>query len=94
MIKALHNKINSIKIDKNKHKIILAYCTCDDFNEEALLNSMKQDYENFRVVILDDSKSQEYIDKIDNFAKCHRNVSAVRRAKKLVLKLGISIIIF
>ncbi|VEU60910.1 N-glycosyltransferase [Mycoplasmopsis bovigenitalium] len=88
IIKALHNKINSIKIEKNKHKIVLAYCTCDDFNENALLSSMKQDYENFKVVILDDSKSPEYIEKIDNFAKKHKNVSVVRRINKVGFKAG------
>ena len=48
--------------DKTK-KVLLLYCTCNDFNKDALLESSKQDYPNVKVIILDDSSKPEYIDK-------------------------------
>ena len=72
--------------DKTK-KVLLLYCTCNDFNEDALLQSSKQDYLNSKVIILDDSSKQEYIDRIDRFAN-DNNFQVVRRENHVGFKAG------
>lgn len=68
-------------------RVLLVYCTCNDFDGSSLLKSMKQDYKNFKTVILDDSKDPEYIKKVDQFAKEH-NVEVVRRDNRIGFKAG------
>lgn len=72
--------------DKTK-KVLLLYCTCNDFNEDALFESSKQDYVNTRVVILDDSSKSDYIERIDNFAKDNK-FQVVRRENHSGFKAG------
>lgn len=72
--------------DKTK-KVLLLYCTCNDFNEDALLESAKQDYPNTKVVILDDSSKIDYIERIDNFARSN-NFQVVRRENHSGFKAG------
>lgn len=80
--------INSSLSDEFKNKrVVLLYCTCDDFHEESLLSSMKQDYYNYETVILDDSKSEEYKKRVDEFAKEH-GLRVVRRENKEGFKAG------
>lgn len=52
-----YESIISIEPDESlpKPKFLLLYCTCNDFNEKALEACMRQDYENFETIILDDS---------------------------------------
>lgn len=89
----LHKKITKKykTIDKEcedrSKKVLLLYCTCNDFNAQALLESSKQNYENFQVVILDDSSKPEYISQIDNFAQEH-NFEIVRRENHKGFKAG------
>lgn len=68
-------------------KFLLLYCTCNDFNADALAHSMQQDYDNFQTVILDDSSNPEYQQKIDEFAQTHA-VTVVRRADRKGFKAG------
>ena len=68
-------------------KVLLLYCTCNDFNAEALKACMQQDYDNFQTVILDDSSNFSYIRQIDKFAKAH-GVKVVRREDKEGFKAG------
>jgi len=68
-------------------KILLLYCTCDDFNSDSLLKSMEQNYHNFNTFILDDSKDDYYKEKIDLFAQ-ENTVSVVRRKDKSGFKAG------
>lgn len=68
-------------------KVVMVYCTCNDFNAESLLASMHQDYPNYRVVILDDSKKESYKQEIDVFAKRH-DVEVVRRDNNIGYKAG------
>ncbi len=76
------------KIDvKDTPKFLLLYCTCNDFNANALYMCMQQDYSNFETVILDDSSKQDYIDEINNFAEKY-NVKVVRRQDKKGFKAG------
>lgn len=71
-----------------KHpKFLLLYCTCNDFNAEALKECMAQDYDNFETVILDDSSKEEYQTKIDKFAKKY-GAKVVRRQDRKGFKAG------
>nr|WP_307935998.1 glycosyltransferase [Mycoplasmopsis bovis] len=80
--------INSELTDEFKNKkVVLLYCTCDDFHEESLSKSMVQYWNNYETVILDDSKSNEYIEKVNEFANKH-NLKVVRRENKEGFKAG------
>ena len=71
----------------NPKKVLLLYCTCNDFNDKALQSCMEQDYPNFETVILDDSTKQEYIQKIDAFAQ-KTGATLVRRENRKGFKAG------
>ena len=68
-------------------RFLLLYCTCNDFNAEALSACMKQKYKNFRTLILDDSSDEEYRGRIDRFA-AERGIEVIRRADKKGFKAG------
>lgn len=68
-------------------KFLLLYCTCNDFNAAALEECMRQDYDNFKTVILDDSTKEEYKTKIDAFARKH-GAEVVRREDRVGFKAG------
>ncbi len=68
-------------------RILLVYCTCNDFDGNALRACLRQKYQNYDVVILDDSSSPAYKNKIDQFAKRH-NIKVVRRPDRTGFKAG------
>lgn len=68
-------------------RVVLVYCTRNDFNAGSLLASMQQHYSNVRSVILDDSNDPEYLTMIDIFAATH-DVEVVRRANHIGFKAG------
>ena len=70
-----------------KDKVLMIYCTCNDFDGHSLKESMKQTYQNLTTVILDDSSQEEYKKEIDGFAKWH-GVKVVRRANREGFKAG------
>ncbi len=70
-----------------KDKILMAYCTCNDFDGESLAKSLKQSYPHFDVVILDDSTTEEYKQKVNEFA-LSRGIKVVRRADRKGFKAG------
>ncbi len=72
---------------KNNPKFVLLYCTCNDFNEDALRISMTQDYDNYKVVILDDSNKENYKTQIDKFS-AENNIEVVRREDRKGFKAG------
>lgn len=72
--------------DKSK-KVLLLYCTCNDFNENALYESSKQNYQNIKVVILDDSSKDDFKTRIDNYAQSH-DVEVIRRQNRTGFKAG------
>lgn len=74
-------------VREHNPKFVLLYCTCNDFNPEALKFCMSQDYDNFKAVILDDSSKEEYKAQIDEFAK-QNNVEVVRRENRTGFKAG------
>lgn len=87
--KSINKIYQNFYIDSHDHnkKVILLYCTCNDFNEEALLKSMKQDYLNYKTIILDDSNYEYYINKINDFANKYK-VEVVRRIDHIGFKAG------
>jgi cellulose synthase/poly-beta-1,6-N-acetylglucosamine synthase-like glycosyltransferase len=68
-------------------KVVLLYCTCDDFSGDSLLRSMAQRYDNYDVVILDDSNKPDSLAEIDEFAARH-GVQVVRRPDRAGFKAG------
>ena len=68
-------------------RFLLLYCTCNDFNAEALESCMRQRYKNFRTVILDDSSDEEYKARIDKFAAEH-GAEVIRRKERKGYKAG------
>lgn len=77
---------NNRKVGTNP-KVLLLYCTCNDFNGDALRVCMEQDYDNFQTFILDDSTHFGYRKKIDFFAKS-TGAKVVRREDKVGFKAG------
>jgi cellulose synthase/poly-beta-1,6-N-acetylglucosamine synthase-like glycosyltransferase len=68
-------------------RVVLVYCTYNDFSAESLLRSKQQDYDNFETVICDDSTRQDSKDAIDAFAATH-DVTVVRRDDRDGFKAG------
>jgi cellulose synthase/poly-beta-1,6-N-acetylglucosamine synthase-like glycosyltransferase len=68
-------------------KIVMVYATCDDFSEESLQRSLSQEYENYTVVILDDSSQVEYKSRVDQFASEYE-LRVVRRDNNEGFKAG------
>ncbi len=68
-------------------RVLLLYCTCNDFNENALRKSMAQKYDNFDTIILDDSSKEEYKTRIDEFSKA-TGAKVVRRKDRKGFKAG------
>jgi cellulose synthase/poly-beta-1,6-N-acetylglucosamine synthase-like glycosyltransferase len=75
------------KADGHRPKIALVYCTCNDFSGESLLRSMAQRYDNYEVVILDDSSKPESLAEVDRFAAQY-DVRVVRRPDRSGFKAG------
>ncbi|MEO6488379.1 MAG: glycosyltransferase family 2 protein [Ferruginibacter sp.] len=67
----------------------LLYTTCNDFSEESILSCVYQDYRNYRLYILDDSRDEAFITRIDEFASKHPGkVTVVRRKDNAGFKAG------
>lgn len=95
------NKKRLSKYDRKVHKqelndkyeqskVALLYCTCNDFNGEALAKCLDQDHINSDFYILDDSTQPEYIVQIDKFVSQYtdRRVIVVRRKNHKGFKAG------
>ncbi len=81
------NKIISKKTDIPK--VLLLYTTRNDFDENSLLCSMNQEYENYSVYILDDSDDKSYIEKVNNFVeRFESGVYLIRRNNNKGFKAG------
>lgn len=84
-----YTRIKEIPFDKDSSpRVLLLYCTCNDFNKTALSKCMEQDYPNFKTVILDDSKDKKYLDEIDAFKNLHKDIEVIRRKNKSGYKAG------
>lgn len=69
-------------------RVLLVYCTCNDFNPKALSACRKQNYSNFKTVILDDSSDLKYRREVNKYRTRHSNVEVVRRADRTGYKAG------
>ena len=86
----LHERYHAVidtEVPGVNDKILMAYCTCNDFDGESLAKSMKQSYQNFDVVILDDSTMEEHKEKVNEFALAH-GIKVVRRLNREGFKAG------
>ena len=79
--------ITKLSADGKNPKVLLLYCTYNDFNAEALEECMKQDYDRFKTIILDDSTKDEYRLEIDAFSQ-KTGVEVVRRENREGFKAG------
>lgn len=82
-----YEKVLGADISGVKDKVLLLYCTCNDFDAASLEKSMKQNYGFFETVILDDSSEPEYRNSVDEFARRH-NIEVVRRNDRKGFKAG------
>jgi cellulose synthase/poly-beta-1,6-N-acetylglucosamine synthase-like glycosyltransferase len=73
--------------DDDAPNIVMVYCTFNDFNATSLQASMDQAYENYSVVILDDSSDPAYRTRVDEFASEH-GIQVVRRDNRQGFKAG------
>ncbi len=80
-------EVIDVDVSHAKDKILMAYCTCNDFDGESLARSIKQTYPHFDVVILDDSTTEEYKEKVNEFALAH-GIKVVRRGDRTGFKAG------
>lgn len=84
-----YTEVKPIDIDpQNAPRVLLLYCTCNDFNAKALTACLNQDYPNFAAVILDDSNKFEYTKEINKFRMQHPDVEIVRRENRIGYKAG------
>ena len=81
------NALEKLKKNGKNPKVLLLYCTCNDFNGDALKACMAQDYDNFKTVILDDSSKSEYLQRVNRFAK-RTGAEVVRRENREGFKAG------
>lgn len=70
-----------------RDKVLMLYCTCNDFDGNSLRRCMEQDYGYTETVILDDSSDVEYKKSVDEFAEKY-GVRVVRRADRKGFKAG------
>ena len=75
------------ELHRHPPRVVMVYCTRNDFNANSLAASMKQRYTNVHTVILDDSDKPEYLTMIDIFAATH-DVQVVRRENHVGFKAG------
>ncbi len=68
-------------------RVVLLYCTSDDFDPDSLGRSIKQTYPGVKTVILDDSNTEESREKVDTWAK-RRKIEVRRRENRLGFKAG------
>ncbi len=69
--------------------ILLLYATCDDFDAEACQACVGQDYHRVRVIICDDSQSEDHRKRVDNFLDANRDRCEVsRRGSRAGYKAG------
>ncbi|MDD5669565.1 MAG: glycosyltransferase family 2 protein [Candidatus Omnitrophica bacterium] len=69
--------------------VALLYTTRNDFQEQALLTHLNQDYSRYHIFVLDDSDLPEYKARIDDFSALYpKKVSVIRRLERGGFKAG------
>ena len=86
MLQRYHDVIDT-DVSGATDKVLMAYCTCNDFDGKSLEESMKQTYPHVTTVILDDSTEVSYREAVDEFAKKH-HIQVVRRTDRVGFKAG------
>lgn len=86
MLRRYHDVIDT-DVSGATDKVLMVYCTCNDFDGKSLAESMKQTYPHTTTVILDDSTEEEYCRAVDAFAKQH-GLQVVRREGREGFKAG------
>lgn len=76
--------------ERERARVTLLYCTCNDFEPTSLSWSMHQNYSAalFKTVILDDSNDPKYKAEVDKFARTHKGVKVIRRKDRTGFKAG------
>jgi len=70
-------------------QVAILYPTCDDFQRESVMTCLAQDYSNFHIFLLDDSRSEAFQQKVDEFAREFRGrVTVIRRSDRIGFKAG------
>ncbi|MDE5545793.1 MAG: glycosyltransferase [Malacoplasma sp.] len=82
-----NKKYQKSNINNANYLVYVLYCTCDDFDENSLLKSMNQKYKNCKFFLLDDSKTDSYKKKVDEFSKKYK-IEVIRRENKKGYKAG------
>ena len=86
MLRRYHDVIDT-DVSGVTDKVLMAYCTCNDFDGKSLEESMKQSYPHITTVILDDSTEKSYQEAVDLFAQKH-GVQVIRRKDRIGFKAG------
>jgi len=86
-MQARYYSVIDTDVSRVTDKVLMAYCTCNDFDGRSLEESMKQTYPYVTTVILDDSTDEEYKRAVDDFAQRH-GVEVIRRADRKGFKAG------
>ena len=84
---ARYKILQSVDASQFDEKVLMVYCTCNDFDGQSLQKCMRQTHKNTRTVILDDSSDESFKDQINKFAK-KWNVKVVRRKDRTGFKAG------
>ena len=74
---------------ENLPPVAILYPTCDDFQVEAILTCVRQDYPVFHVFILDDSQSENCRESVNDLRNRHPDkITVVRRETRQGFKAG------
>ncbi len=74
-------------VSRVRDKVLMAYCTCNDFDGKSLEKCLRQSYPYVDTVILDDSTDATYRRRVDAFAERH-GLRVVRRGTRDGFKAG------
>ena len=80
-------KIINTDVSQVNDRVLLVYCTCNDFDATSLRACLHQKYQHYDVVILDDSNQPTYQTAVDKFAQKY-HIKVVRRPDRTGFKAG------
>lgn len=80
-------RIQKKTLMNSNRRVLLVYCTCNDFEENSLMKCIKQSYPYTKTIILDDSNDKVYKAKIDSFAS-KEHIEVIRRKDRKGFKAG------
>lgn len=86
-MKSIFQKVSKT-IVTDTPKVLLLYCTYNDFNADSLTQNIQQNYSNFETYILDDSTDANYLKEIDEYCLQNPNIKLIRRENRIGFKAG------